>query len=718
MDTLARYDIKFLKGVGESRAKLLASELDIHTFRDLIYTFPFRYVDRSRFYTVDELRPEMPMIQIKGHFIRFTEEGEGVRKRLKGLFSDGKRMMETVWFSRIRQIEGLYKPGEEYIIFGKPSLYRNVWSMAHPEVEKLDSSHPPHGLRGIYSLTEKLRDRQFSARTIGKMVERLLAHERFQNIRETLPYEIVDAFHLMPLKEALINMHFPQSVENLQKARERMKFEELFYVELHILRFARERGRKIPGLVFPTVGDALWKFYSEVIPFELTDAQKRVLREIRTDMKSGKQMNRLLQGDVGCGKTMVAFMSMLMAFGSGFQSCMMAPTEILATQHYETLKKWGESVGVRVELLTGSTRQSVRNEIHSGLTDGSIHILVGTHALIEDNVEFRNLGLAVVDEQHRFGVMQRARLWRKNKAAPHILVMTATPIPRTLAMTVYGDLEVSVIDELPPGRKPVTTLLRFENQRQSVYSMIGNELKAGRQIYIVYPLVHENEKLSLKSLEEGYVRICDIFNQYRVCFVHGQLKPAEKDWQMNLFTSGKARIMVATTVIEVGVNVPNASVMLIENAERFGLSQLHQLRGRVGRGADQSFCILMTRPDIGGDTRKRLDIMTETTDGFLISEADMKIRGPGDMEGTRQSGLAFNLKIADLVHDGQIVSMAREEAIRVLDTNPTLNADETKTAITSKGEYGLRQLSPPSISLLSREMGIRFARSVDWSRIS
>lgn len=718
MDTLARCDIKFLKGIGESRAKMLASELDIHTFRDLAYTFPFRYVDRSRFYSISELRTDMPMVQIRGRFIRFTEEGEGAKKRLKGLFSDGRMMMETVWFSRVKQIGSLYVPGEEYIIFGKPALYRNVWSMAHPEVERLDNAHPPHGLRGIYSITEKLRDRQFTSRSLCKTIETLLGHERFKNLRETLPLEIVKAYGLMPLREALINMHFPASAEALQKARERMKFEELFYVELHILRFARDRIGRTPGLVFPSVGDAFGRFYSEVLPFELTSAQKRVLREIRADMKSGRQMNRLLQGDVGCGKTMVAFMSMLIAFGSGYQSCMMAPTEILATQHYESLREWSKSVGVRVELLTGSTRQASRRDIFAGLLDGSIHILVGTHALIEDNVKFRNLGLAVVDEQHRFGVMQRARLWRKNRVAPHVLVMTATPIPRTLAMTVYGDLEVSVIDELPPGRKPVTTLLCFENQRQAVYSMIGRELKAGRQVYVVYPLVHENEKLSLKSLEEGYERICDVFSPYKVCFVHGQLKQTEKDWQMNLFVSGQARIMVATTVIEVGVNVPNASVMLIENAERFGLSQLHQLRGRVGRGADQSFCILMSRPDIGGDTRKRLNIMTETTDGFLISEADMKIRGPGDMEGTRQSGLAFNLRVADLARDGQFVQIAREEALRVLDSNPSLIAGVSDPVATLKGENKLRLVSDYGIGLLLRELEIRFARNVDWSRIS
>ncbi len=719
MYRFASRDIKYLKGVGESRAKLLDSELEIKTFRDLLYYFPFKYIDRTRFYQIDELTADMSMVQIKGYFISFRIEGEGAKKRLIGIFSDGKKMMEVVWFSKIKQLSSLYRTGEEYTIFGKPNLFRNVWSMVHPEVEKPDNINFFSGLRGIYSLTEKLRNCQFSARTISTLVQNIIKSPIFENVEETLPERVVAGLHLMPLRDALINMHFPTSQENLRKAKERLKFEELFYVELHILRFARQRSTQIPGLIFHTVGKTFDKFYSEVLPFELTSAQKRVLKEIRNDMRKGCQMNRLLQGDVGCGKTLVAFMSMLISYGSGFQSCLMAPTEILATQHFETLREWGSKIGVRVELLTGNTRTSTRKEIHSGLLDGSIHILVGTHALIEDPVRFKNLGLAVIDEQHRFGVMQRAKLWKKNTIAPHVLVMTATPIPRTLAMTVYGDLDVSVIDELPPGRKPITTFLRFEEERQSVYRMIGKELSAGRQIYIVYPLIHENEKLSLKSLEEGYKKICDVFDSYKVCFVHGQMKPAEKDFQMNMFVRGEAHIMVATTVIEVGVNVPNASVMIIENAERFGLSQLHQLRGRVGRGADQSYCILMSKPSIGKDTRKRLTIMTESTDGFLISEADMKLRGPGDMEGTQQSGLAFNLKVADLARDGQIIQIAREEAQRILDGNPELViAKSDSTQYIAVQTNNINKLSLKDKSIIQRELALRFSHTYDWSRIS
>ncbi len=670
MDSLSKRDIKYLKGVGEQRARLLAEELDIHTFRDLLYTFPHRYVDRSRCFMISELTPDMPMVQVKGHFVRFSEEGEGAKKRLTALFTDGRSMMEIVWFSRIKAISNAYRPGDEYVVFGKPAFFRNAYSMVHPEVDRFDPTRPPHGLRGIYPLTEKLRN--------GKMAENLFANDACRHIGETLPAEVVKELNLMPLHHALFNMHFPSSHAALAAARERMKFEELLYVELHILRYSRERGEKIQGLVFPRIGDAFGHFYSDVLPFPLTGAQKRVLKEIRADMKTGRQMNRLLQGDVGCGKTLVAFMSMLMAVDNDYQACLMAPTEILAFQHFENLKAWGDRIGVNVALLTGSTRTAARRDIHAGLRDGSINILVGTHALIEDSVEFRSLGLAVIDEQHRFGVMQRAKMWKKSRIAPHVL--------------------------------------RYEDQRQSVYSLVGQQLREGRQAYIVYPLIHENEKLSLKSLEEGYEKICDVFPHYRVCYVHGQMKPAEKDYQMELFVSGEARIMVATTVIEVGVNVPNASVMVIENAERFGLSQLHQLRGRVGRGADQSFCILMSHPNIGKDTRKRLNIMTETTDGFLISEADMKIRGPGDMEGTQQSGIAFNLRVADLARDGQIIQLAREVAGRILDSNPGLLQVE---AHTSKGEEACRlPLSPQSLSVIRRELDFRFRHTFDWSRIS
>lgn len=714
MNSLAYTDIKFLKGVGEARAKMLASELDIHSFRDLLYYFPFRFVDRSRFFRIADLQADMPAVQLRGHFVRFSQEGEGLKKRLVGLFTDGRSMMEVVWFARYQNISGTWTPDKEVVIFGRPSMFRNAPQMAHPEIELYDPAKPPEGFRGVYSLTDGLRKKNFSSRSLQNLVRTLIESDRFRRMAETLPAETVKALGLMPLAEAISNMHFPTSHDALRKAKERMKFEELFYLELHIMRYSRERSHKVQGYVFPTIGKVFGDFYSKVLPFELTGAQKRVLHQIRDDMRTGRQMNRLLQGDVGCGKTLVAFMSMLMAVDNGFQACLMAPTEILATQHYEQLSQWGEKIGVNVRLLTGSTRTAARREIHAGLLDGTVHILVGTHALIEDTVKFRRLGLAVIDEQHRFGVMQRAKMWKKSLIPPHVLIMTATPIPRTLSMTVYGDLDVSVIDELPPGRKPVETLLRFEEQRHSVYQLVGRQLSLGRQAYIVYPVIKENEKTTLKSLEEGYKRICNIFPSYSISFVHGQMKPDVKDAQMQKFVSGEARILVATTVIEVGVNVPNASVMVIENAERFGLSQLHQLRGRVGRGADQSYCILMSKPNIAGDTRKRLNIMTETNDGFLVAEADMKLRGPGDMEGTQQSGVTFSLKVTDLARDGQIIELAKEEALRVLDSNMQLYL----TSETPEQGKTTRPLSAYSLSLVQSEMHLRFARIFDWSRIS
>lgn len=722
-------EIKFLKGVGERRAKTLTEEFGLRKFRDLAFMFPYKYVDRSRFYDISELSGEMPMVQIRGSFLSFAEEGEGARKRLVGIFTDGRKMMQTVWFSKIAAIRGLYHPGVEYVIFGKPSLFRNVWSMAHPEVSRFNPENPPSGFRGIYSLSETSRKKGFTARSISTLVENLLNHPGFQTVPETLPQEVVSAYRLMPLKEAIANLHFPENPESLQKARERMKFEELFYLQLHILRFSRERSQRIRGEVFARIGKYFNGFYNEVLPFPLTGAQKRVLREIRADMRTGRQMNRLLQGDVGSGKTLVAFMTMLMAADNGCQSALMAPTEILATQHYETVREWAAPLGLRVELLTGSTRVRQRRAIHEGLENGDIDIIVGTHALIEDTVKFSRLGVAVIDEQHRFGVAQRARMWRKSAIAPHVLVMTATPIPRTLAMTVYGDLDVSVIDELPPGRKPVTTLLRFDENRGEVNRLLGRELAAGRQAYIVYPLITENPKLELKSVENGLERISGIFPQYKVCMVHGRMKPDVKEEQMRRFISGEARIMVATTVIEVGVNVPNASVMVIENAERFGLSQLHQLRGRVGRGSDKSYCVLVTKEKTGGDTRKRLGIMTETSDGFVISEADMRMRGPGDMEGTQQSGLAFSLQVANLTTDGQILSLAREAARRILDAHPELLERESgrhdgqlpeRTSImppTAQNQKNLA-LSPSGIDTLRAELRYRFAKTIDWSRIS
>ena len=692
-------DIKYLKGVGDARAKLLASELDIHTCADLLSYFPTKHVDRSRFYRIRDLYgSEMPYIQIKGQFINFTKEGEGRKQRLTATFTDGDRLCQVTWFAKIQTIANMYRPGVTYVLFGKPAFKYNAWQFVHPEIEVYDPERPPQGLRGIYPLTDTLRKRGFTTRLVQGLVSNLLEQINLAALPESLPAELIREKKLMPLGEALRCMHRPDSMQSLQKASERMKFEELFYLELHILEYSRRRGMQLGGQVLSKVGPLFNKFYSEVVPFPLTGAQKRVLREIREDMRTGRQMNRLLQGDVGSGKTLVAFMTMLLAVDNGMQAALMAPTEILATQHAESLVQWAAPLGIRVELLTGSTRAVRRREIAAGLTDGSIHILVGTHALIEDAVEFHNLGVAVIDEQHRFGVAQRARLWGKAAIPPHVLVMTATPIPRTLAMTVYGDLDVSVIDELPPGRKPIQTWLRFDDNRNEVYRHLWNEIQKGRQAYIVYPLIQESEKIDLKSAEEGFERIKGIFPGIGVSLVHGRMKPAEKDFQMQRFASGETKILVATTVIEVGVNVPNASVMIIENAERFGLSQLHQLRGRVGRGAELSYCILMSKHQIGADTKKRLGIMTETTDGFLISEADMKLRGPGDMEGTQQSGLAFNLKVSNLARDGQIVSVAREAAMRVLD--------------------GKLLLMPDSIAVINRELQSRFAKSIDWSRIS
>ncbi len=714
MENFFDIDIKFLKGVGETRAKSLASDFDIHTFRDLAYCFPFRHVDRSRFYSIAELNGDMPFVQIKGRFIRFDVEGEGAKRRLVGVFTDGQRMMETIWFSKISTFQNLYKPGVEYVICGKPTEFRNAISISHPEVSVYDPTKPPSGFEGIYNLTETARKKGFGAKSLGKLAKALFAHPRFVEVKETLPAEIIEAYKLMPLRQALKALHLPQTPAELQKARERMKFEELFYLQLHILRFSRERSRRIKGLVMSRIGPKFNDFYSNCIPFELTGAQKRVLREIREDMRTGRQMNRLLQGDVGSGKTMVAFMSILMAVDNGCQGALMAPTEILATQHFETISEWGRKIGLRVELLTGSTRAAKRREIHEGLLNGDINILIGTHALIEDTVQFRNLGIAVIDEQHRFGVAQRARMWGKSEVAPHVLVMTATPIPRTLAMTVYGDLDVSVIDELPPGRKPITTLLRYDDNRMEINRLLTRELEAGRQIYIVYPLINDNPKLELKSVEMGYERICGLFPGYKVSCVHGRMKPDVKDHQMQRFVSGECRILVATTVIEVGVNVPNASVMVIENAERFGLSQLHQLRGRVGRGSDQSYCVLVTKRQIGADTRKRLGIMTETNDGFLVSEADMKLRGPGDMEGTQQSGIAFSLTVANLATDGQILNIARQAATLVLNGRPDLVATPGRDP--ESGEA--IAISDASADTLRQELRYRFAKTVDWSLIS
>ena len=600
-------------------------------------------------------------------------------------------------FRRIREIKSAYRVGNEYVLFGKPAEFNGHWSMVHPEVDSVASAAASTGLRGVYPLTEKLRQRGIGSRSLFQYNQTLLSAFG-SHITDPLPPELVARLRLMPKRKALEAIHNPHSNEELQNARFRLKFEELYYLQLNILRYSRKRSFCVSGMKFPVVGRFFHAFYEQCLPFELTGAQKRVIKEIRADMLTGRQMNRLLQGDVGSGKTLVALLCMLIAVDNGAQACLMAPTEILATQHYETIRSMAAKIGVNVKLLTGSTPKRERDVIHAELTDGSLHILIGTHAVIEDNVLFRNLGFVVIDEQHRFGVAQRARLWKKNTTPPHILVMTATPIPRTLAMTVYGDLDVSVIDELPPGRKPVNTVLRYSDKRLDVYRFISRELAKGRQVYIVYPLIKENEKVDMRSLEEGYEQVREVFRDYKVAYVHGKLKPAEKDYQMNLFVTHQAHILVATTVIEVGVNVPNASIMVIENAERFGLSQLHQLRGRVGRGADQSYCVLMTKPQLSKDTRRRLEIMTSTTDGFLVAEADLQLRGPGDIEGTLQSGTALDMKIANLATDGRIVQLARDEAERTLEADPGLEMPQHRALVS--------------------EMHALFTKAVDWSMIS
>ena len=575
-----------------------------------------------------------------------------------------------MWFQGIKYVTGKYKLHEEYIIFGKPTVFNGRINVAHPDIDNpADLKLSSMGLQPYYNTTEKMKRSFLNSHAIEKMMATIIGQIQ-EPLPETLSPKLIADHHLMPLTEALRNIHFPSNPDLLRKAEYRLKFEELFYVQLNILRYAKDRQRKYRGYVFETVGEIFNTFYSKNLPFELTGAQKRVLREIRQDVGCGKQMNRLLQGDVGSGKTLVALMSMLIALDNGFQACMMAPTEILANQHYDTIKELLFGMDVRVELLTGSVKGKKREAILAGLLTGDVHILIGTHAVIEDTVNFASLGLAVIDEQHRFGVAQRARLWSKSIQPPHVLVMTATPIPRTLAMTLYGDLDVSVIDELPPGRKPISTIHQFDNRRESLYRSVRKQIEEGRQIYIVYPLIKESEKIDLKNLEEGYLHICEEFPDCKVCKVHGKMKPAEKDAQMQLFISGEAQIMVATTVIEVGVNVPNASVMIIENAERFGLSQLHQLRGRVGRGADQSYCILVTTYKLTEETRKRLEIMVRTNDGFEIAEADLKLRGPGDLEGTQQSGIAFDLKIADIARDGQLLQYVRNIAEEITDADP------------------------------------------------
>ena len=671
MFDLTTRDIKYLSGVGPQKAAVLNKELEIYSLHDLLYYFPYKYVDRSRIYYIHEIDGNMPYIQLKGKILGFETFGEGRQRRLLAHFSDGTGVVDLVWFQGIKYVTNKYKLHEEYIVFGKPTVFNGRINVAHPDIDSpADLKLSSMGLQPYYNTTEKMKRSFLNSHAIEKMMATVIGQIQ-EPLSETLSPKLIADHHLMSLTDALRNIHFPSNPELLRKAQYRLKFEELFYVQLNILRYAKDRQRKYRGYVFETVGEIFNTFYSKNLPFELTGAQKRVLREIRQDVGCGKQMNRLLQGDVGSGKTLVALMSMLMALDNGFQACMMAPTEILANQHYDTIRELLFGMDVRVELLTGSVKGKKREAILTGLLTGDVHILIGTHAVIEDTVNFASLGLAVIDEQHRFGVAQRARLWSKSVQPPHVLVMTATPIPRTLAMTLYGDLDVSVIDELPPGRKPIATIHQFDNRRESLYRSVRKQIEEGRQVYIVYPLIKESEKIDLKNLEEGYLHICEEFPDCKVCKVHGKMKPAEKDAQMQLFISGDAQIMVATTVIEVGVNVPNASVMIIENAERFGLSQLHQLRGRVGRGADQSYCILVTTYKLTEETRKRLEIMVRTNDGFEIAEADLKLRGPGDLEGTQQSGIAFDLNIADIARDGQLLQYVRTIAEEITDADPS-----------------------------------------------
>lgn len=676
MFDLTTRDIKYLQGVGPQRATMLNKELKIFSLHDLLYYFPYKYVDRSRLYYIHEIDGNMPYIQLKGQILSFETIGEGRQRRLVAHFSDGTGVVDLVWFQGIKYLMGRYKAHEEYVVFGKPTVFNGRINVAHPDIDPAkDLTLSSMGLQPYYNTTEKMKRAGLNSHAIEKLMNNafVLLQGTFP---ETLSTKVIEENHLMSLDEALRNIHFPQNPEKLRRAQYRLKFEELFYVQLNILRYTKDRQQKYRGLVFGRVGEVFNTFYSQNLPFLLTGAQKRVVKEIRKDMGSGRQMNRLLQGDVGSGKTLVALMSMLIALDNGYQACMMAPTEILAAQHFETIKQFLFGMNVRVELLMGSVKGNKRKEILNGLLTGEVQILIGTHAVLEDSVSFSSLGMVVIDEQHRFGVAQRAKLWTKNTCPPHVLVMTATPIPRTLAMTLYGDLDVSVIDELPPGRKPIQTIHQFDNRRASLYSGIRKQIGEGRQIYIVYPLIKESEKMDIKNLEEGYEHICAEFPECKVSKVHGQMKPAEKDLEMQRFVNGETQIMVATTVIEVGVNVPNASVMVIENAERFGLSQLHQLRGRVGRGADQSYCILVTSYKLSEETRKRLEIMVQTNDGFEIAEADLKLRGPGDLEGTQQSGVAFDLKIADIARDGQLLQHVREIAMDILNNDPTCTLPE------------------------------------------
>lgn len=671
MQDILSQDIMYLTGVGPKRKDILVSQLNIKTWGDLLEYYPYKYVDRSKIYAISELTGDMPVIQIRGHIVKYEEFGEGRKKRIVAHFTDGRDMVDLVWFHAGKWIFEQYKVGVEYIVFGKPFSYNGIYQFSHPDMEKASNVRLDQmGMQPYYVTTQRMKDFGLTSHAMEKLTKALVLRLPEGSIPETLSQSVLSRLHLVSREEALRKIHYPKTLQDVQRAQERLKFEELFYVQLNILRYATEQRNKYKGYIFPKIGTAFNTFYNNNLHFELTGAQKRVMHEIRDDMRSGRQMNRLLQGDVGSGKTLVALMSMLIAIDNGFQACIMAPTEILAEQHLQTITDFLQGMSLRVELLTGVVKGKRREAVLAGLADGSVDILVGTHAIIEDTVQFRHLGIAVIDEQHRFGVAQRAKLWNKSERPPHILVMTATPIPRTLAMTLYGDLDVSVIDELPPGRKPVMTIHKYDNQMTSIYAGITQQINEGRQVYIVFPLIEESKQKDLKNLEAGYESLKQIFPQFRMSKVHGQMKAKDKEAEMERFVRGETQILVATTVIEVGVNVPNASVMVILDAQRFGLSQLHQLRGRVGRGARQSYCILVTNYKLSTETRKRIEIMCDTNDGFRIAEADLKLRGPGDLEGTAQSGMAFDLKIANIARDGQIVQLARNEAQRIVDDDP------------------------------------------------
>ena len=680
MSELSTKDIMYLPGVGPKKADLLKKEIEVFSVEDMLFYFPFRYVDRSQYYKIKDITSTSAYVQIRGTITAIQKVGSGRNMRLSAIFSDGDSSVELVWFKGVKYIEDKYKPGVEYVIFGKPSAFKGKYNFVHPEIESPDDAKTKQtagGLLGVYNTTEKMKSGFLTSKAIQNIMFSIVKNILSSyELPETLPAYILQKLNLLRLHDSILNIHFPKNSDLLQKAQFRLKFEELFYVQLNILRHTKIRSQRYKGFPFDKIGDYFNTFYKECLPFDLTDAQKRVIREIRADVGSGRQMNRLLQGDVGSGKTLVALMVMLMAIDNNFQACMMAPTEILANQHLESVCSMIGKLNIKVALLTGSTKKSERDKLLQQLENGEIHILIGTHALLEDRVVFKNLGMVIIDEQHRFGVAQRAKLWNKNVQPPHVLVMTATPIPRTLAMTLYGDLDVSVIDQLPPGRKPIQTFHQFDIKKAGIYDFVRKQINAGRQAYVVYPLIQESEKSDYKNLESGFEQLKQIFPEYKICMVHGKMKAAEKDEQMQKFASGEAHILVSTTVIEVGVNVPNASVMIIESAERFGLSQLHQLRGRVGRGAEQSYCILITSVKLSKESRQRMDIMVQSNDGFEISEADLKMRGPGDLEGTQQSGIPFNLKIANLANDGQILQLARETALEILEEDPSLDGEK------------------------------------------